>query len=128
MSDAYLVVGNLPDAYAQLVKFHQNFDVKEGGIPARLSALALAIGKADEAEKYALEASEVEPQLELAWWSLLRMRASTNDFQGATEVLTKLEDDFGLRFDVAKLRRDPFRGFLELAQSQDFKDWHASRR
>jgi hypothetical protein len=127
MSDFSLAIGAYEVSYGLLKVFQQNFAVKEGALPAKLSALALAIGKPDEAETFAVEATVDEPTLELGWWSLLRARTSAENYAGAIEALTQLEDTFGHRLDEAKLRRDKFRGFAQLVGSQEFKDWRASR-
>ena len=127
ISEIRLMLGNYEDAYQTLRRFHESFSVQEGAIPAKLSALALATGKQEEAEKFALEATVDEPELELGWWSLLRARAASQDYEGSLEALTYLEDNFGHRLDAAKLRRDKFRAFTRLASSQEFKDWRASR-
>jgi len=127
MSDMYMVMKAYDKSYASLQKFHESYSVNEGALPARLSALALALGKSEDAETYAVEATVDEPMLELGWWSLLRARAAIENNQGAIEVLAHLEDNFGHRLDVAKLRRDKFRGFTKLAASQEFQDWRASR-
>jgi hypothetical protein len=127
MSDFYLAIGAYEASYELLKIFHQNFPVKEGALPAKLSALALATGKPDDAERFAVEAIEDEPDLELAWWSLLRARSSAGDFEGAIEALTQLEDEFGHQLDEAKLRRDKFRGFAKLVTSEAYKSWRASR-
>jgi len=127
MSDFQLIVGAYDKSYASMSRFHDNFPLKEGAIPARLSALALALGKLEEAQKYAVEASEDEPSLELAWWSLLRARARAQDNAGAIEALTYLEDSFGHRLDESKLRRDKYSGFTTLVDTQEFKDWRAGR-
>jgi hypothetical protein len=127
MSDMYMVMKAYDRSYASLRRFHENYSVGEGALPARLSALALALGQAEEAEAYAVEATVDEPLLELGWWSLLRARAAAENNQGSIEVLAHLEDNFGHRLDVAKLRRDKFRGFSKLAASQEFQDWRASR-
>lgn len=127
MSDMYMVMKAYDKSYASLQRFHENYSISEGALPARLSALALALGNTEEAESYAVEATVDEPLLELGWWSLLRARAAAGNYQGSIEVLTHLEDNFGHRLDLAKLRRDKFRGFTTLAASQEFKDWRASR-
>ena len=127
LSDFYLAMGAYEESYAQLKRFQQNFPVNEGALPAKLSALALATGKLDEADKFATEATVDEPTLELGWWSLLRVRSSMENYAGATEALTQLEDNFGQRLDEAKLRRDKFRGFINLVGSQEYKDWRANR-
>lgn len=126
-TDLLLRLEGYEQGYEALLKFHDRMKIKEGATPARLSALALALGKPVEAEQYAAEATINEPTLELGWWSLLRARASAGNFAGATEALTHLENDFGHKLDAAKLRRDRFRGFIRLAESQEFRDWRASR-
>ncbi len=127
MSDFQVMVGAYDQSYASLSRFHDNFPLKEGAIPARLSALALALGDLEDAEKYGVEATEDEPSLELGWWSLLRARARSQNHAGAIEALTYLEDNFGHRLDESKLRRDKYRGFATLVSSQEFKDWRAGR-
>jgi hypothetical protein len=126
-SDMFMIMKAYDESYASLRQFHENYSVDEGALPARLSALALVLGKTGDAETYAIEATVDEPSLELGWWSLLRARAAAENNQGSIEVLTHLEDNFGHRLDVAKLRRDKFRGFTKLVNSQEFKDWRAGR-
>ena len=127
LSDFYLIVEDYERAFTSMRRFEQHFAVNEGALPAKLSALALATGKPEEAEKFAVEATTNEPTAELGWWSLLRARTAAEDYQGALEALTYLEDNFGHRLDAAKLRRDKFRAFTKLVSSQEFKDWRASR-
>lgn len=127
LTDLLLRLQEYEKGYESLLKFHDRLAIKEGATPARLSALALALGKRQEAEQYAVEATMNEPTLELGWWSLLRARSTAGNFAGATEVLTHLENDFGHKLDAAKLKRDRFRGFIRLAASQEFRDWRASR-
>jgi hypothetical protein len=127
LSDFYLLVEDYEHAFTSMQRFEQHFAVNEGALPAKLSALALATGKPEEAEKFAVKATTNEPTVELGWWSLLRARTAAGDYQSALEALTYLEDNFGHRLDAAKLRRDKFRAFTKLANSQEFKDWRASR-
>ena len=127
MSDLFVRTQKYEESYESLQRFHADFSLQEGAIPARLSALALALGQMEDAEKYAVEATEDEPTLELGWWSLLRVRARAENYQGALEALTYLEDNFGHRLDEAKLRRDKFQGFASLVSSAEFKEWRGGR-
>lgn len=127
MSDLFVSLQKYEESYDALKRFHADFSVQEGAIPARLSALALALGQMEDAEMYALEATEDEPTLELGWWSLLRVRARAGDHQGSLEALTYLEDNFGHRLDETKLRRDKFQGFASLISSEEFKEWRDGR-
>jgi hypothetical protein len=127
MSEYYAAIDDYDQSYALLSRFHSSFSITEGALPAKLSALALALGKLEEAEKFAVEATVNEPSLELGWWSLLRARARSQYHSGAIEALTYLEDNFGHRLDEAKLRRDKFRGFARLVESEEYKEWRAGR-
>ena len=57
-----------------------------------MSALALALGDAENSAAFAARATTYEPALELGWWSLLRAQSSAEDFADATETLAHLED------------------------------------
>lgn len=127
MSGYYEAIDDYDKSYSLLSRFQSNFSIQEGALPAKLSALALALGKLEEAEKFAVEATVDEPSLELGWWSLLRARSRSQYYSGALEALTYLEDHFGHRLDEATLRRDKFQGFTQLVESQEFKDWRAGR-
>jgi len=127
MSDLLVRTQRYEESYESLQRFHADFSLQEGAIPARLSALALALGRIEDAEKYAVEATEDEPTLELGWWSLLRARARAEDHPGSIEALSYLENNFGHRLDEAKLRRDKFQGFASLVSSEAFKEWRNGR-
>lgn len=127
ISDLYLAIEFYEKSFLALEMFYRHYGVTEGATPARLSALALVVNRGEDATRYALEATRAEPTLELAWWSLLRAKAADEDYEGAIEPLSRLEDDFGHRLDAGKLKRDRFRAFLELADSEPFKEWRASR-
>jgi tetratricopeptide (TPR) repeat protein len=127
IATSYFTIGDYEKSYMALERFHEHIDMREGAIPARLSALALASGKNEAAVEYAEEATQDEPGLELGWWSLLRARVQLSDFEGALEALTHLEDDFGHTLDAAQLRRDRFRGFIRLSESEVFEKWRETR-
>lgn len=128
LSDMFFRLQAYDRAYTALANYHRNNDLGEGGIPSRLSALALATGNTEDAEAYALEATQDEPDFELGWWSLLRARAKAEDHAGSLLVLETLEDDFDKRMDEAKLRRDRYGAFIKLAESDEFQKWRATRR
>lgn len=127
LADYYLRVGQFQSAFDRMEVFRERLAAEEGATPARMSAAALALGENEKAEEYAVMATTIEPTLELGWWSLLRARARVGNFAGCIDALTHLEDDFGKRIDASKLRRDRFKAFNELANSQEFKDWRAAR-
>jgi len=57
LSDFYLIVEDYEHAFTSLQRFEQHFAVNEGALPAKLSALALATGKPEEAEMFAVKAT-----------------------------------------------------------------------
>ncbi len=99
--------------------------IRDGAMESVKSAAALAMGDTGNAEKFALQATAVEPSLELGWWSLLRARTRAQDYDGATEALARLEDEFGHTLDARKLERDRF--LKVLADTQEYLNWRASR-
>ncbi len=127
ISDSQILMGRIDAGYQFLLKFHNSMQFEEGALPSRLSALALALGNTAAATEHAELATQNEPTLALAWWSLLRANVSAQDFEGAIVPLTRLEDDFGQHLDAAQLKRDPYNAFDELAESQVFLDWRADR-
>lgn len=127
ISNSQLLMGQLENGFLSLKKFHESMQFAEGAMPAKLSALALANGDSETAVEYAELATGNEPTLELAWWSLLRAQASALDYSGAIEVLARLEDEFDHQLDAAQLKRDPYKSFDQLSESQEFLDWRAGR-
>ena len=109
-----------------LVSFQESLGANDGAAFARMSAFALALGENDDSVTYALRAIEVEPALEVGWWSLLRGRTRTKDYAGAIEALSHLEDDFGHELDEQKLAKDRF--LRVLVRQQEYIDWSEARR
>ena len=109
----------------QVLRDELGFD--DGGLMSRMSAAALAHGDNADAVDYAARAAAHEPELKLAWWSLLRARAREEDFDGCLEALEALEDDFGDKMTASRLRRDRYGAFTELAASEAFKAWREAR-
>ena len=127
ISDYFMTTQQFDRALSALAAFQKGIGIDDGAVLSRMSALALAAGLDEDAEGYALRATEFEPELELGWWSLLRARARRDDIPGSIEVLTRLEDDFDERLDASKLKRDRFGAFHKIADSQAFKDWREQR-
>lgn len=121
----YIPTRQFEKAIDELVKLQEGIGIEDGATESLKASAALAIGNMADAEKYALQATVVEPSLELAWWSLLRARTRAKNYGGATAALTRLEDDFGHILDARKLRKDRF--LKVLADQQEFLDWRASR-
>ena len=127
LADTHVIFGDLEKAYQALLQFQQNYNLDEGAIPGKLSALALALGDLEAAESHALEAIEREPTLELGWWSLLRARTAAENYATAIEALSRLEADFGHKLNATKLKRDQYHAFTDLVESLEFKEWRAGR-
>ena len=121
----YIPARQYQDSIDALERLGAAIGIKDGAMESVKSAAALAMGNTDDAEEYAMQAIEVEPMLELGWWSLLRARTRAEDYDGATEALTRLEDDFGHTLDAAKLKRDRF--LKVLADKPEFLSWRAAR-
>ena len=109
LSDHYIRTGQFTEAIDSLTALQAALGIRDGAIESLKSSAALAMNELEDSEKFAVQATEAEPSLEVGWWSLLRARTRAGDYSGATEALTRLEVDFGHSLDPATLRRVCFR-------------------
>ena len=126
LSNHYIQTGQFAEAIAALSTLQTALGLRDGATESLKSSAALAMDDVEKSEEYALQATAAEPNLEVAWWSLLRARTRAGDYTGATEALARLEDDFGHSLDPATLRRDRF--LRVLASKPEYVDWRASRK
>ena len=112
-------------AIVEYDRFEGALGFKDGVSEAFKATSAMAVGDFERAQEFALSATQVEPDLELSWWTLLRTRTAAQNYAGATEALTQLEDRFGYLLIPQKLQRDRF--LKTLIDQQEYKDWRASR-
>ena len=123
---AYYIGRNLfGEAIVELERFESALGMKDAVSEAFKATSAMALGDFEQAEAFARNATEVEPELELSWWTLLRARTAAQDYAGATEAMTQLEDRFGHLLIPQTLRRDRF--LKALIDQQEYKDWRAER-
>ena len=92
---------------------------------ARLSAASLVLGNTEDAMSYAEQALQMEPGLELAWWSALRSRTALEQFGGAVEALDQLEKTFGYTLGPEAFEKDP--AMADLLLSSEYEKWLDSR-
>jgi hypothetical protein len=125
LSGYYIRRNLFEEAITELDRFESALGMKDGVSEAFKATSAMALGDFERAEGFALSATEVEPGLELSWWTLLRARTAAEDYAGATEALTQLEERFGHLLIPQKLRRDRF--LKVLIDQPEYKDWRAGR-
>lgn len=125
LADYYIMRRRFAEAITEYERFQDALGMKDGASESMKATAAMALGEFDRAQAFALSATEVEPTLELGWWTLLRTRTAAEDYSGATEAMTQLEDRFGHLLIPQKLRRDRF--LRALIDQQAYKDWRASR-
>jgi len=121
---SYINGKRFEDAIRELERFSSSIGVTDGVIASFQASAATALGDNERAQQFALEATDVEPSLELSWWSLLRARIAAGNYGSATEALTRLEDDFGQSLTPEKLRRDRF--LAVLADQPEYAAWRAA--
>ena len=124
--DYYFPARRYEDAMQALLRLQQRLGVEDAAMNARLSAAALVMENVADADAYANTALQLEPDLELGWWSALRARAALSQFDRAVEALQKLEHGFGHVLGPEELQRDP--GFAGLLASEEYKSWVAARQ
>jgi tetratricopeptide (TPR) repeat protein len=121
----FISMSQFDRAITELETLQKGLGVVDGATESLKATAAMALGDMQRAEEFALSATQVEPDLELSWWSLLRARTAAGDYAGATEALAQLEDRFGHLLIPEKLRRDRF--LKVLIDQQEYKDWRAAR-
>lgn len=121
----YIATRQFEKVVPELETLQAGLGVTDGATESLKVSAAMALGDFERAEEFALNATRVEPDLELSWWSLLRARTAAGDWSGATEAMTELEDRFGHLLIPQKLRRDRF--LRALIDQQAYKDWRAAR-
>ena len=121
----YISTRQYQEAIDALVLLQDGIGIKDGATESLKASAALAMGSIGDAEQFAVQATVVEPSLELGWWSLLRARTRAGDYSGATDALARLEDDFGHTLDPEQLGRDRF--LKVLADKQEYLDWRTAR-
>jgi tetratricopeptide (TPR) repeat protein len=113
------------EAMQALQGLSDELDFPDSAMAARMSATALVMGDAQEASALADQALELEPGLELGWWSALGARIELADYKGSVEILQKLESDFGHELTADKLKKN--RQYAQLLSSPEFQSWVESK-
>ena len=125
LSEFYIARRLFEEAIIELDRFEGALGMKDGVSEAFKATSSMALGNFERAQEFALSATQVEPGLELSWWTLLRARTAAEDYAGATEAMTQLEERFGHLLIPQKLRRDRFLKIL--IDQQEYKDWREQR-
>jgi tetratricopeptide (TPR) repeat protein len=115
--------------YAQamqgLLGLQSHLGVQDSAMSARLSAASLVLGNAEDALSYAEQAIQVEPGLELGWWSALRARNAMRQYEKAVGALDELEKTFGYTLGPEAFEKDP--SIADLLLSKEYEAWLDSR-
>lgn len=125
LAEFYIQARRFAEAIVELDRLEASLGIDDGVIRSLKATAAMALGDFEEAQAAALSAAEAEPELELAWWTLLRTRTAAEDYAGATEALTELEERFGHLLIPQTLRRDRF--LKVLIDQEAYVEWRAAR-
>ena len=125
LAEYYVQRRRFGEAIEQFETLQEALGAKDGVVESLKATAAMALGEFERAEAYAESATRVEPGLELAWWTLLRTRTAAEDYEGALEPLTALEERFGHLLIPQTLRRDRFLKIL--IDQPAYQDWRAAR-
>ena len=123
--DYYFPSRKYEEAMQVLLRLQSRLGVPDAAMAARLSAASLVLGNTEDALSYAERALQMEPGLELAWWSALRSRTALEQFGGAVEALDQLEKTFGYTLGPEAFEKDP--SMADLLLSSEYEKWLDSR-
>lgn len=125
LAEFYIQARRFREAIAELDRLENALGIDDGVVRSLKATAEMALGDFGQAQETALAATQAEPTLELAWWTLLRTRTAAENYTGATEALGELEDRFGHLLIPQKLRRDRF--LKVLIDKQAYQEWRAAR-
>jgi tetratricopeptide (TPR) repeat protein len=123
--DYYFPARKFEQAMEALLRLQSRLGVPDAAMSARLSAASLVLGNNEDALSYAEQAVQLEPGLELGWWSALRARVALERFGAAVEALDKLDRTFGYTLGPEAFESDP--SMSDLLLSEEFETWYQSR-
>ncbi len=123
--DYYFPSRKYEEAMQALLRLQSRLGVPDAAMAARLSAASLVLGNAEDALSYAERALQMEPGLELAWWSALRSRTALGQYGGAVDALDQLEKTFGYTLGPEAFEKDP--SMADLLLSSEYANWLESR-
>lgn len=123
--DYYFPSRKYEQAMDALLRLQSELGVQDSAMAARLSAASLVLGNAEDALRYAEEAVQIEPGLELGWWSALRARTAIRRYDKAVEALDELEKTFGYTLGPEAFEKDP--SMADLLLSSEYESWLDSR-
>lgn len=123
--DYFFPTRRYEDARASLQGLKARLDIDDAAMEARLSSTELVLRNAEAAAEHAERAVEIESDLELGWWAVLRARTATGDFADAVAALTRLEDNFGHDLGPESLSKD--KSLARFVESPEYREWAAGR-
>jgi len=122
--DYYFPTRKYDLAMESLLRLQSRLGVQDSAMSARLSAAALVLGNTEEALTFAEDAIQLEPGLELGWWSALRARTALDQFSEAVAALDVLEKQFGYTLSPQAFEKDP--SMAALLRSKEYEDWYVA--
>jgi tetratricopeptide (TPR) repeat protein len=123
--DYYFPSRKYEQAMQALLSLQSSLGVEDSAMAARLSAASLVLGNTEDALSYAEQAVQIEPALELGWWSALRARTAAGQYDKAVEALDALEKTFGYTLGPEAFEKDP--SMADLLLSSEYEKWLDSR-
>ena len=123
--DYYFPSRKYEQAMQALLSLQSTLGVQDSAMAARLSAASLVLGNVEDALSYADQAVQIEPALELGWWSALRAGAIAGQYGKAVEALDVLEQTFGYTLGPEAFEKDP--SMSDLLLSSEYEKWLDSR-
>ena len=119
--DYFFPTRRYEDARKSLQMLKARLDVEDAAMEARLSSTELVMQNAGAAVEHAERAIELESDLELAWWAVLRARTAAGDFAGGVAALTTLEENFGHDLNPEALAKD--KSLARFVDSPEYREW-----
>jgi tetratricopeptide (TPR) repeat protein len=123
--DYYFPSRKYEEAMQALLRLQERLGVQDSAMSARLSAASLVLGNTEDALSYAEQAVQIEPGLELGWWSALRASTAVGQYGLAVDALDELDRTFGYTLGPEAFEKDP--SMADLLLSSEYEAWYDAR-
>ena len=121
LMDHYFLAAEYDEVLASIARFREHLGVEDPALFAMEANVYLMTERSKEGIARASRAMQLEPELEVPYWSLLWGYSVTGQYEAAVRALQTLERDFYYTFDPGAFEGEAI--YAGLVESDAFRKW-----